>query len=342
MDRVSQNGYSFCAMARWAGCSLKAFAVSIALVWASGCASVHSSANVDAELRPQATEKSTQESARTSSTSTASYHPAMVTLDLPSRREDSVGDPPYTEPLFSKEYGSLLGQDTRYVLTAPLHWEKREWLWFSVATVGLAGMTFLDRAFSEIVQRNHNDVTDAISRNIDPFGAEYSAGVLGAFYLGGALFDNPKARAVAQDGLASSLIASGIIVPTMKLTFGRSRHEQNQGPHDFDPFNPHYTSFPSGHTTQAFAVASVIAAHYESMWVKATAFGAASIVGYARIQRNKHWATDVAAGAVIGTLVGNSVVHFNQSRRSHHVQPKISLAPLFDGEMVGIVASRPF
>jgi len=265
----------------------------------------------------------------------------MLTLDL-ADRTDSVGDPPYTEPLFSKEYGSLLWQDTRYVLTSPLHWEKREWVWFSVATAGLVGMSFLDRAFSEIVQRNHNDVTDAISRNIDPFGAEYSAGVLGAFYVGGALFKNPKARAVAQDGLASTLIASGIITPSLKLAFGRSRHEQDQGPHDFDPFNPHYTSFPSGHTTQAFAVASVIAAHYESMWVKATAYGAASIVGYARIQRNKHWATDVAAGAVIGTLVGNSVVHFNQSRRSHHGQPKISLAPLFDGDMVGIVASRPF
>ena len=121
----------------------------------------------------------------------------MLTLDL-ADRTDSVGDPPYTEPLFSKEYGSLLWQDTRYVLTTPLHWEKREWLWFSAATVGLVGMTFLDRAFSEIVQRNHNDVTDAISRNIDPFGAEYSAGVLGAFYVGGALFDNPKARAVAR------------------------------------------------------------------------------------------------------------------------------------------------
>ena len=265
----------------------------------------------------------------------------MLTLDLP-ENTDSAGDPPYVEPLFSKEYGFLLLQDTGYVLTAPLHWEKREWLWFGVATVGLAGMTFLDRAFSEIVQRNHNDVTDKVARNIDPLGAQYSAVVLGGFYLEGALFDNPKARAVAQDGLASTVIASGIISPTLKLVFGRSRHEQSQGPHDFDEFNPHYTSFPSGHTTQAFALASVIAAHYESPWVKAAAFGTASLVGYARIQRNKHWGTDVAAGAVIGTLVGNSVVRFNQSHRAYHGHPRISLAPFYDGDVVGIVASRSF
>src|SRR5438874_1782244 len=191
-------------MARLGGCVVKAFAVSIALVWGSGCASVHSSANQFADVRTQSSEQSPKESSSTRPTPESSRG-RMLTLDL-ADRTDSVGDPPYTEPLFSKEYGMLLLQDTGYVLTRPLHWEKREWVWFSVATAGLAGMTFLDRAFSEIVQRNHNSVTDAISRNIDPFGAEYSAGVLGAFYLGGALFKNPKAQAVAQDGLASTLI----------------------------------------------------------------------------------------------------------------------------------------
>src|SRR5947207_7432430 len=165
-------------MARLVGCVLKVFVLSIALVWTSGCASVHSSADQFTDLRTQSSEQSASQSPTTTSPAPVPESPQgrMLTLDL-ADKTDSVGDPPYTEPLFSKEYGSLLWQDTRYVLTSPLHWEKREWVWFSVATAGLVGMTFLDRAFSEIVQRNHNDVTDTISRNIDPFGAEYSAGV---------------------------------------------------------------------------------------------------------------------------------------------------------------------
>src|SRR5689334_15545678 len=188
-------------MAGLGGCVLRGLSLSVVLAWASGCASVHSGANTAAGLQTQASEQTPSPSSTATSESPASSQGRMLTLDL-AERTDSVGDPPYTEPLFSKEYGVLLWDDTGYVLTRPLHWEKREWIWFSVATVGLVGMSFLDRAFSEIVERNHNNVTDTISRNIDPFGAEYSAGVLGAFYVGGALFKNPKARAVAQDGLA--------------------------------------------------------------------------------------------------------------------------------------------
>jgi len=156
------------------------------------------------------------------------------------------------------------------------------------------------------------------------------------------VFDDPKARAVAQDGLAASLIASGMITPALKLTFGRARREQDKGPHDFDFFDPRSTSFPSGHTTQAFAVASAIAAHYDSTCVKVTAYGAASLVGYARLQRNRHWPTDVAAGALIGTLVGDSVVRFNQYKRAHYAESRISFAPLLDGEAFGISISYGF
>jgi len=268
--------------------------------------------------------------------------PATMSIELPARRVDAAGDPNYVEPLFSKEYGMLLLQDTRHVLTAPYYWDKKNWLWFGAASAGLAAMSLLDKEFASFVERNHNKVTDAVSRNIDPFGQEYSAGVLAGFYVGGALFDNPKARAVAQDGLAASLIASGIITPALKITFGRARHEQGKGAYDFDFFNPHYTSFPSGHTTQAFAVASVIAAHYDSPWVKGAAYGTASLVGYARIQQNRHWPTDVAAGAIIGTVVGNSVVRFNQSKRAQHPESRVSFAPLFDGEAVGITIAYRF
>src|SRR2546425_9842781 len=150
----------------------------------------------------------------------------MMSLDLPNPTVDRAGDPPYVEPLFSKQYGLLLLQDTRHILTAPFYWDKYNWLWCGAAGAGLAAMTLLDKEFAAFVQRNHNDTTDLVSRNIDPFGAEYSFGVLAGFYVGGALFDNPKARAVAQDGLAASLIASGIITPVLKISFGRARNEQ--------------------------------------------------------------------------------------------------------------------
>lgn len=267
----------------------------------------------------------------------------MVSLDLPAAGHDRSYDNSYVEPLFSWEYGKLLLADTRHVFTAPLHWDRGQWIWFGGAAAGLTAMVLLDKPFSEFVERNHNSTTDTISRNIDPFGGTYSFGVLGAFYVGGLLFKNSNARAVAQDGLAATIIASGIISPAMKYTFGRARHDEQHGAYDFDFFSLHDNSFPSGHTTQAFAVASVIAAHYDSIWVKGSAYAVASLVGYARIQQNRHWGTDVAVGALIGTLVGDSVVHFNQARRAAHGESSASsFIPLIGGDTVGIMYVRRF
>ena len=268
-------------------------------------------------------------SAQTVGAAAASSVPRIEGVDL-------AGDPLYLEPFFSKEYGHLLLEDVQHVLTAPVRWDTKQWLWAGAAVGGLAAMTLLDKSFSEFIERNHNPTTDTVSTHVSKFGAEYSLVVLAGYYVGGQLWDSPKARSVAQDGIAASIIASGMITPTLKLVFGRARHDQGEGPYDFDPFNTKTDSFPSGHTTQAFAVASVVAAHYDSIWVKLSAYGAASLVGYSRIQKNKHWPTDVAAGALIGTLVGNSVVRFNQQHRSQYRERTVSFAPIFDTHTVGL------
>src|SRR5204862_5665146 len=136
----------------------------------------------------------------------------LLTLDVPPKEPpvDAVGDPPWTEPLLSWQYPKLVLEDTRQVLTAPLRWTGREWLITGATCVGIGALTLFDRDVSDFIARNHNHTTDQIAKNIDPFGTTYSFGVLGAFYVGGVLFHDPKARAVSQDGLASSLIASGI------------------------------------------------------------------------------------------------------------------------------------
>ena len=93
-------------------------------------------------------------------------------------------------------------------------------------------MTLLDKSFSEFIERNHNPTTDKVSTHLSKFGAEASLVVLAGYYVGGQLWDSPKARSVAQDGIAASIIASGMITPTLKLVFGRARHDQGEGPYD--------------------------------------------------------------------------------------------------------------
>src|SRR5204862_459002 len=83
---------------------------------------------------------------------------------------------------------------------------------------------------------------------------------------------------------------------------------------EFHPLG-HDQSFPSGHTTQAFTVASVISAHYDSPWIGAMAYTVASLVGYARHEHQAHWPSDIVAGAAIGIGVGRTVVRLNEENR---------------------------
>jgi len=63
-------------------------------------------------------------------------------------------------------------------------------------------------------------------------------------------------------------------------------------------------SFPSGHTTAAFAFAMAICAVLPKKWAKAAALIAAALMGFSRLYVGVHFPTDVLAGAVIGTACG--------------------------------------
>jgi len=137
------------------------------------------------------------------------------------------------------------------------------------------------------------------------------------------------------DGLAASLLASGIITPALKFTIGRARPDAEQGAHSFSPFQGS-ASLPSGHATQAFAVASVIAGHYRSWWVWTVAYGTAGLVGFSRVYHDVHWTSDVLAGAFIGTAVGWSVVKLNRGEAPREGTPRISVAPVVGRRAYGL------
>ncbi|SRR5581483_4709883 len=223
---------------------------------------------------------------------------------------------------FSKSYWKLVLADVKETFTAPARWDKRDWLIFGGVVAGIGTVAVFDEDIQRAVQRNRNGTLNDISNAIQPFGQEYVPGVLGAFYLGGAFFNDERAKVVALDGASASIIASGLILYPLKYAVGRSRPGDNRGAYHFQPFGGS-DSFPSGHTTEAFVLATVIAEHYDSIWIKIGSYGVASMVGYARMNNNYHWASDVLAGAAIGTFVSHVVVHYNQKHWRVAFQPII-------------------
>jgi hypothetical protein len=223
---------------------------------------------------------------------------------------------------FSKAYVGLVWDDIKATFTAPASWDTRDWLIFGGVAASVGTVAVFDGDIQGAVQRNRNQTVDDVFKHVQGFGNEYAPGVIGAFYVGGMLFDDPRAKSVALDAASASIIASGLILYPIKYTVGRARPGSNLGAYHFSPFSGS-DSFPSGHTTEAFTLATVIAEHYHSIWIDLGCYGIASAVGYARLDLNYHWASDVLAGAAIGTFVGHLVVHVNHNRWGVAIQPVI-------------------
>jgi membrane-associated phospholipid phosphatase len=233
------------------------------------------------------------------------------------------------------DYADTAWDGTVSVVTAPLHWDGTAWLEFGGATAAVVGTSvILDRPIRNAARRSHASIEERFANRFEDFGAGYSFGVLGAFYLDGLIVHNDRARLVAEDGLTASIVSGGITY-LLKEGWGRARPTANKGTYDFFAYRGN-TSFPSGHATQAFAVASVIAAHYgDNPWVDTAAYGVASLVGMARIDHDAHFASDVLAGAIIGTVVGRAIVrHRAATRRRVSLTPVV--APQWNGLIVGL------
>ena len=204
-------------------------------------------------------------------------------------------------------YPEILIDDVQHVVTAPARWQDDEWRNFGLASFAVVGTAVLiDRPVRDAMSRHHGD--NAFLIQIERFGVQYAAVTVSAFYLAGSALNDEKAVSVAQDAFTASIIASGMITPAIKLLAGRARPYQSNDIYYFKPFSDPNASFPSGHTTEAFALASVIAEHYDETWVTCASYGIATLVGIARSYHAAHYASDILAGAMIGTAVGKSVV----------------------------------
>lgn len=102
------------------------------------------------------------------------------------------------------------------------------------------------------------------------------------------------------------------------------------------------TSFPSGHTAQAFAAATFMAREYgyKSIWYSIGAYTVATGVGAMRVMNNRHWIPDVLVGASIGILSTNLAYLTHQYRWGKtNKRSQTSVIPSYNGQagMVNII-----
>ncbi|KAA3614881.1 MAG: phosphatase PAP2 family protein [Calditrichaeota bacterium] len=173
-----------------------------------------------------------------------------------------------------------------------------------------------------------------IGETYDKPGTIYATlGLAGVLYGSGKLTQNKKIIETTNL-MTQSLIISGVFTTMLKAIIGRARPYTNRGPHFYKPFNykfnANYMSMPSGHTSSAFALMTVIAKQHDSWYVQIPAYTFAVSVAFQRIKANKHWGSDLIIGGTLGYLIGATIV--SQSKRNNK---KFSLQPIIGRNGIG-------
>ncbi len=189
------------------------------------------------------------------------------------------------------------------IAAAPREAEARQWQRTTVAVAAVGATMLLDDEFRRVVLHNDSHFLDEATGAVEPLGGGHAPKLIAVTLIYGAVRGDQRAKAVGFDALMASLIASRVLTPALKEITQRTR--PNGGDY----------SFPSNHTTEAFALAGVVASHYRQPWVRATAYGLATGVAFSRIYHDAHWASDTVAGAIIGNVVARKIVRVNDEQR---------------------------
>lgn len=201
-----------------------------------------------------------------------------------------------------------------------MKWDSKEWIVFGGTTITTLVIINNEKPVYNWFQDKRTSTTDDISKyGFEPWGSGmYSMPLMGLFYLHGSVYNNNRSKSVALNGVKAYLL-SGLLVQAPKYLFNRHRPYQGDFPDPYQwdgPFTgDYYKSFFSGHTTCVFAVATVVASEYKDKpIIPVISYTIAGLSAISRINDNKHWASDVFAGAVFGYAIGKLIYNRNKTR----------------------------
>lgn len=197
----------------------------------------------------------------------------------------------------------------------PLVRLKRADAWLGLATIaGVGAAAFADHELRERALATDGRGARRLARAVQPLGAPEVVGpVILMGYLAGRALGRPAlAGASARIGIPVAVAAAA--TGAIKLAVGRVRPEDSAEESDpYQPFSGH-ASFPSGHAALAFATATALDRETSAGWVPWVAYPLAALVGWSRVRDDKHWTSDVVAGAVLGTWTAAKAHHVLRER----------------------------
>jgi membrane-associated phospholipid phosphatase len=222
---------------------------------------------------------------------------------------------PTPTPTLEHEFFKNILRDQKAIWTAPLHLERSDMKWVVPSSIGFMALATTDRMTGDEILESDGQVK--ASQWISNAGGSIYALTAAAstFYLIGREKNDYRARetgVLSAEAMIDSIIVEGALKGITQRARPLDGHERSE-------FFDGGSSFPSGHSTQAWALATVVAHEYKDRAaVQIAAYGIASAVSVARFTGHKHYISDVVAGSALGFGIGRYVykAHHRESNES--------------------------
>ena len=195
------------------------------------------------------------------------------------------------------------------VYSSPFHFNSKEWITSGALILTASAFYLKDESLRAYSKKNHSDINDKIYDAGTIYGNLITPGVIGgSIYIYGLTFKDDYTRVTGRMVFESVLYA-GLITTVLKSVSGRYRPYTNAGSNFFRPFqvDEGRLSFPSGHSTVAFAISSVLSNRINNTYASIGLYTLAGVTAISRVYKDDHWASDVIIGSAIGYFVGDFI-----------------------------------
>lgn len=243
--------------------------------------------------------------------------------DDPRDRVFYPGDTERAKPLAGKLLGNLW-LDQKEIWTSPFRINRVNAKWWLIFTGATAALIATDKHTIDLFENGPDQVR--WGNNLSKIGAVYTVvPIVAGFYAGGVMADDSKARETGILG-AEALLDGLIVQVVLKPVAGRNRPD---APEEKGKWFDGGASFPSGHSIESWALASVVAHEYShKKWVPFVAYGLSTLVSSARFTAQQHYLSDVVAGSAIGWFTGTYVYRTHEEHAKHAGPRKPQVTPI--------------
>lgn len=223
-------------------------------------------------------------------------------------------------PELNKSYLKSYWQDTKSFVVSPAKWRAKQWIELGVvAGAGVLAYTQEERIQAYFVGHQSLAATNFSKYAFEPFG-RFAPVLIGGLYLGGRLAKDSRLAGTSLTAAKAFVVSTIFTQIGKQLTHRHRPYQDDVADHaNWDgPFgNFDFNSFPSGHATAAFSMATVYAMEYSNtVWVPVLAYTLVTGTSLSRVYDNKHWASDVIIGSALGFVTGRFM--WKQSRKGNN------------------------